>query len=341
MRFQLISNFRTVIKHDDGSLQRIQHNPPLPTATILEFLQMLTTEPRDPLDSQPNATDHVAAEETETNTRQSRHTAAVPPQEVVGFFQDATGCHPLRVANPTTILQIITGRAPTHLGRFAVRLYLEAARKAGFGTAVNPIQDEASLRVLFAKIIRELLPELRLRFQQQNPDAANDTPYSLRLLGSFGNPPRVTSSQGGSQAVSSAPAVTSDAGSSAPASCQATEEAAESQSGGSTSSRSHNEVMAQTVRGVLGLGRLALLKQPDRDPTTLDFARLASLASDIRRAVTGNNRGSDVRPRTAMRILGRARRNNLVLLNTIGMSDEELFGQFRHLTDTDAQALKG
>lgn len=210
----------------------------------------------------------------------------------------------------------------------------------GFGTTVNPVQDEVSLRRLFAKVVREVLPELRLRFQHEDPDAANDTPYSLRLLGSFGNPACVTPSRGGSQAqaVSSTPAATSDDGSSAPAYSAA---ATEPQSGNSSASRSYNEVMAQTVRGVLGLGRLALLQQPDRDQSSLDFERIASLASYIRRVVTGNNRGSDIRPRTAMRILGRARRNNVVLLNTIDMSDQELFGQFRNLTDIDAQALNG
>lgn len=334
MRFQLISNFRTVVKHDDGSLQRIQHNPPLSTAAILDFLQMLTTEPRDLQESQPNGTDCDAAE---TEPRPGRAAAVVPPQEIVGFFQNATGCHPLRVASATTILQVVTGRAPAHLGRFAVRLYLEAARKVGFGTTVNPVQDDASLRRLFAKGVRAVLPELRLRYQHQNPDAANDTPYSLRLLGSFGNPAGMTP-KGGSQAAGSTPTVTGDEGSSAPT-CPAA--ATEPQSDNSSKSRSYNEVMAQTVRGVLGLGRLALLQQPDRDQSSLDFARIASLASDIRRAVTGNNRGADIRPQTAMRILGRARRKNLVLLNTIGMSDEELFGQFRNLTDIDTQALNG
>jgi hypothetical protein len=326
----MISNFRTVIRHNDGTVQHIKHCPPLSTRTILEFLQMLMTQPRVLTAGAPGEGDCLP-EADNTSPRPGVPAAPVPEQEIVGFFQDATGCHPLRVASPATILQIVTDRAPAYLGRFAVSLYLEAARRVGFGTTTNPVQDEAALRCLFAKVIRELLPEFRLLFQQPEMDATNDTPYSRRLLGSCGTKaagvPRRKEAEGPTTAVAGVSA------GSAPPSLE--------QPGNHREPDSYNQVMAQTVRGVLGLAWLELMQQPVPNPASLNFSSIACLASQIRRVVTGNNRGSDILPRTARRILGRAQRINLPVLDTIGMSDEELFGRFRHLTEIDAQALNG
>lgn len=356
MQILMISSFKTVVRLSNGTVRTTRHFPALDYRLVLNFAGMLMAERQAARSGLlKTGCKSSSGEHDDQAPRRSQH----EEWEVVGYY-DGFNATPVTVLSGTSILQIVTGRANGGLGQFAIELYQEAARQLGFGIETPVVMPEEELRRLFAPVVRSILPEFRESYRRAHPAGTAGGAYSRLLLGtresdsepkavasapesgslSTGNAEQGSGNGSGECTELASGSVSTEAGSGNSGSQEASSAAPIPESGEMhESTNSYNRVMAATIRGVIGLVHLRRLGQPDLHVKGLNFAGIAAFASDIRRLVTGQRRGADIIPRTAMRILGRYQSLGLTPQDIIRQSDDELFASFSMLSARDEEAL--
>jgi hypothetical protein len=185
MQFRLISNHKTVVCQNDGTVRKVHHNPPLGWREVLDFVRMLIAPDRNAPSQRTRTDNQPDAPVTAMPTGQPREEELLPksPDEIVGYFQCGGTNHPLTVLSGAGILKALCGRAQ-HLGQFAIELYQEAARVLGYGDTMSVVLPEPVLRHKFARTIRAILPEFRRVFQERHRGMEIEGSYSRMLFSS-------------------------------------------------------------------------------------------------------------------------------------------------------------